>query len=240
MNLFDLFATLSLDTGKFEKGITEAKAKLQNAFSNMGTNMSRLGDKFTQMGNGMTSLGKSASVVTAGVTTVLGAAFNKAKSFIGTYESAMTVFTRKLEGGEQAGIEMYNALVKIAKGSAYAQEHMVEAGKVLVAMGVNANDTKKYVQAATDAISGFGGSGKDVEEMSQMFAKISQQTNMYTIDLNTMVKYGIPAWDILATKYGKTKDEIKKINIMINNLDIPDEVLSFLQTPRRNEAHFQA
>lgn len=222
MNLFDLVSTLRLDTSKFEKGIASAKANLQSAFSNMGNNINKfginLGNKLQQVGSNlqkvgttMSSLGATASVVTAGVTAVLGASFNKAKSFIGTYESAMTVFTRKLEGGKEAGIEMYNSLVQIAKGSAYAQEHMVEAGKVLVAMGVSADDTKKYVQAATDAISGFGGSGKDVEEMSQMFAKISQQTNMYTIDLNTMVKYGIPAWDILATKYGKTKDEVKKM-----------------------------
>ena len=222
MNLFDLVATLGLDTSKFEKGISSAKSNLQSAFSNMGNNISNfginLGNKLQQVGSNlqkvgatMSSLGATASVVTAGVTAVLGASFNKAKSFIQTYESAMTVFTRKLEGGKEAGIEMYNSLVQIAKGSAYAQEHMIEAGKVLVAMGVSADDTKKYVQAATDAISGFGGSGKDVEEMSQMFAKISQQTNMYTIDLNTMVRYGIPAWDILATKYGKTKDEVKKM-----------------------------
>lgn len=210
MNLTDLFVTLRLDTSKFEKGISEAKSKLKG-FSNIGNGVSKFGTSLKQLGSKISSLGATASVVTAGVTAVLGASFNKAKSFIGTYESAMTVFTRKLKGGKQAGIEMYNSLVKIAKGSAYAQEHMVEAGKVLVAMGVSADDTKKYVQAATDAISGFGGTGTDVEHMAQMFAKISQQTNMYTVDLNTMVKAGIPAWDILATKYHTTTDKVKEM-----------------------------
>ena len=111
MNLFDLVATLGLDTSKFEKGISSAKSNLQSAFSNMGNNISNLGNKFTQIGSTMTSLGSAASAVTAGVTAVLGASFNKAKSFIQTYESAMTVFTRKLEGGKEAGIEMYNSLV---------------------------------------------------------------------------------------------------------------------------------
>lgn len=206
----DLFATLSLDTSKFEKGIADAKAKLKG-FSNMGDGMSKFGKNLTQVGNKISSLGKTASVVTAGVTAVLGISFNKAKSFIGTYESAMTVFTRKLEGGADSAGKLYDKLVKVAKGSAYAQEHMVSAGQTLVAMGLNADKTTKYIQAATDAVSGFGGTGADVEEMARLFGKVSQQTNLYTQDIQQMVERGIPAWDILATKYSTTTDKVKEM-----------------------------
>ena len=223
MNLFDLAATLKLSTTEFENGIKSAKLSaavfakemtkgqvdLAKGFTNIGKGMQNVGKNISQFGQGVVKVGKAASVVTAGVGTVLGAAFSKAKSFIGTYESAMTVFTRKLAGGKEAAGKLYDGLVKIAKGSAFAQEHMVSAGQTLVAMGLNADKTTKYVQAATDAIAGMGGSGAEVEEMATLFAKVSQQTNLYTQDIQQMVERGIPAWDILATKYGTTTDAVK-------------------------------
>lgn len=223
MNLFDLAATLKLNTREFENGIksaqmsaavfaksmTKGQVDLAKGFTNVGRGMQNVGQVISKFGEVVTKVGKAASVVTAGIGVVLGAAFNKAKSFIGTYESAMTVFSRKLDGGTEAAGRLYDGLVKIAKGSSFAQEHMVSAGQTLVAMGLDADKTQKYVQAATDAIAGMGGSGVEVEEMATLFAKISQQTNLYTQDIQQMVERGIPAWDILATKYHTTTDAVK-------------------------------
>lgn len=223
MNLFDLAATLKLNTREFENGIksaqmsaavfakemTKGQINVGKSLTNIGQGMQSVGQKISKFGQGVTKVGKAASVVTAGLGVVLGAAFNKAKSFIGTYESAMTVFTRKLGGGKEAASKLYDSLVKVAKGSSFAQEHMISAGQTLVAMGLDADKTTKYVQAATDAIAGMGGSGAEVEEMATLFAKISQQTNLYTQDIQQMVERGIPAWDILATKYHTTTDAVK-------------------------------
>lgn len=217
--VLELEAKIKIDSEEFEAKLKNIGVKANSMATSLSGSMTNkignafnsIGDALTKAGNTLSNWGKTASVVTAGVTAVLGASFVKAKSFIGTYESAMTVFTRKLEGGEQAALNMYNELVRIAKGSAYAQEYMVSAGQTLVAMGVDANTTSKYVQAATDAISGFGGSGAEVEAMAERFGKISQQTNIYTQDLNTMAAVGIPAWDILATKYNVTKEKVKEM-----------------------------
>lgn len=225
MNLFDLAATLKLNTSEFENGIksaqmsaavfakemTKGQVNVGKSLANIGQGMQNVGQKISKFGQGVVKVGKAASVVTAGVGLVLGATFSKAKQFIGTYESAMTVFTRKLAGGKEAAGELYDSLVKVAKGSSFAQEHMVSAGQTLVAMGLDADKTTKYVQAATDAIAGMGGSGAEVEEMATLFAKVSQQTNLYTQDIQQMVERGIPAWDILATKYHTTTDEVKNM-----------------------------
>jgi tape measure domain-containing protein len=220
MNLFDLFASLSLDANKFYQGLQQAQQaatrfsnNLVSAFSktfvSTGNALTNIGKGISGIGDGITAAGQKASVVTAGLGSLLVSTFNKAKSFIATYESSMVVFRQKLQGGEEAAKDMYNALVGIAKGSAYAQEHMVEAGKVLVAMGNDANKTKKYVQAATDAVAAFGGTGQDVEELAHRFARMSQQTNLYTMDLNILAEKGVRVWDILATHYHKTTTEIK-------------------------------
>lgn len=225
MDLSSLRISVAVMTEVAEKKLNELQGKVSSfsekaskTLAGMSDGMKKSGEAITNFGNGLTkagssveNLGKKLSVVTAAVGTVLGLAFNKAKSFIGTYESAMTVFERKLEGGKEAAEDLYQSLLTVAKGSSFAQEYLVSAGQTLVAMGVDAKKTTKYVQTATNAIAGMGGSGTEIQEMSELFGKISQQTNLYTQDIQQMVTRGIPAWDILATKYKTTTDAVKKM-----------------------------
>lgn len=221
MNLFNLFATLKLDSSSFDKGIASAKAKMQSigssfsgfgdAIGGIGASLKAVGQNLTSFGNKVTSIGRTASVVTAGVGAVLAGAFVKAKDYIGTYESAMATFRHSAQIGEEGAQALYDSLLKVAKNSAYAQEHFLSAGQSLVAMGLSASDTTKYIQAITDVTAKMGGSGQQIEEMADLFGKLSLQTNLYTQDINQMVTAGIPAWDILATHYHTTTDEVKKM-----------------------------
>lgn len=121
----------------------------------------------------------------------------------------MAVFEKKLDGGKEAAGKLYDSLLTVAKGSSFAQEHLVSAGQTLVAMGLDADKTTDYVQIATNAIAGMGGTGNDISALTEVFGKMSMQTNVYTDDLNQLAMQGIPVFDILATKYGTTRDAIK-------------------------------
>lgn len=226
MNLFDLYATLKLDASKFVQGVKNAQAKtnnlaqgilrLGNNFSNvlntdLGGALKNVGRSLSNFGNKISSIGRATSVVTAGVGAVLGSAFAKAKDYIGGYESAMATFRHSAQIGEQGAQALYDALLNVARHSAYARDHFFKAGQALVAMGLDANKTTKYVQAITDTVAKMGGSGTQIEEMADLFGKLSLQTNLYTQDINQMVTAGIPAWDILATHYHTTTDEVKKM-----------------------------
>lgn len=197
--------------GSFSDKASKTLAGMSDGMKKSGESIANFGEGLKKAGSSVESLGKKLSVLTAGVGTVLGLAFNKAKSFIGTYESAMAVFTRKLEGGKEAAEDLYDALLNVAKASSFAQEDIISAGQTLTAMGVDAKKTTKYVQIATNAIAGMGGSGAEIQQMSELFGKMSQQANLYTSDLNQMVTQGIPVWDILATKYKTTTTEVKKL-----------------------------
>lgn len=212
MNLFDLYATLKFDSSGFDKGVRAAQSKmigLSQSVTNMGKNLKNIGESISAFGNNVTKVGTAASVVTAGVATVLGTAFNKARDYIGTYESSMATFKHSAQVGEQGAQALYDALLNVAQHSAYAREHFFAAGQALVAMGMDANKTTKYVQAITDTVAMMGGSGQQIEEMADLFGKMSLQTNIYTQDLNQLAVAGIPALDILATHYGTTKDAVK-------------------------------
>lgn len=200
-----------LNSSEFEKGLKNLKKTIENTLPSASSALNVFSKGFKKLGSIATSAGKVCSIATTAITGVFTASALKAKSFIGTYESAMAVFNKKLEGGVEAAKELYNSLLTIAKGSSFAQENLISAGQTLVAMGVDANKTTKYVQIATDAIAGMGGKGSDIEELTEVFGKMSMQTNVYTDDLNQLAMKGIPVFDILATKYGVTKDKVKEM-----------------------------
>lgn len=200
---------VTLSKEQLEKGLQGLKSSINSSLPTASSMLNGIGSAFEKLGSIATSVGKTASVVTAGVTGILTASFNKAKSFIGTYESAMSVFTKKLDGGSDSAKQLYNSLLDVAKGSTFSQEYIISAGQTLVAMGLDANKTTKYVQIATDAIAGMGGSGSDIQNLTETFGKMSMQTTLYSEDLNQLAMQGIPVFDILATKYGTTRDAIK-------------------------------
>ena len=201
---------LTLD--ELKKDLKDLKYVISSSLPSGNKALSGLANGFESVGSFATSAGKICSTVTASITGIFTAAAAKAKSFIGTYESAMAVFEKKLGGGKEAASQLYNSLLTIAKGSSFAQEEMVSAGQTLVAMGLDADKTSKYVQIATNAIAGMGGSGNEIGALTEVFGKMSMQTSVYTDDLNQLAMKGIPVFDILATKYGKTKDAIKDID----------------------------
>ena len=223
MNLFDLAATLKLNTREFENGIKSAQASaavfakemtrgqvnVGKSLTNIGQGMQNVGQKISKFGQGVVKVGKAASIVTAGVGVVLGTAFNKAKDYIKTYESVMATFKHSAQVGEQGAKALYNSILNIAKNSSFAREHIMNASQSLVAMGLDADKTTKYIQAITDVTAKMGASGTQIEEIAELFGKMSLQTNIYTQDLNQLANAGIPVLDILATKYHVTRDEVR-------------------------------
>lgn len=201
---------VTLTKDQLEKGLKSLKSTINNALPSASKTLSTFANGFSKLGNLATSAGKSCTVVTAGITGVFTAAASKAKNFIDVYESAIAVFTKQL-GSKTNAVEMYNQLLDIAKGSRYAQEYIVSAGQTLVAMGVDAKHTAKYVQVATDAMSGMGKSGSEVQAMAELFGKMSIQTTLYTEDLNQLLNSGVRVYDILAAKYKKNTSAIKEM-----------------------------
>lgn len=208
-DLFKIYGTIGINNDEANKKLDETTQKGKSTAQSLANGFESIGNVFSKVGEAITSAGKACSVVTAGVTGVITASALKAKDFIGVFESARAIFERKL--GTTGADEMYNSLLNIAKGSRYAQEYIVSAGQTLIAMGVDANDTAQYVQVATDAMSGMGKSGAELQEMAEMFGKMSIQTTLYTEDLNQMLTSGIRVYDILAAKYGTSTDAIKEM-----------------------------
>ena len=203
---------VDLTKKEFEKGISSVKSDLKSLGSSSVSATSMLdgiSKGLKSMGSSLTKAGAMCSVFGAVVIKTFKSAADKALNFIDVYESARTIFEKRL--GSSGADDMYESLLSVAKSSKYAQEYIVSAGQTLVAMGVSAKNTSKYVQVATDAMTGMGKSGAEVQSMAELFGKMSMQTNLYNDDLNQMVTNGIRVFDILAKKYGTTTSAIKEM-----------------------------
>ncbi len=198
---------VTLTKDQLEKGLRSLKSTINSALPNASKTLFSFANGFSKLGSLATSAGKACSIVTGGITGIFAVAGAKAKNFVTTYEGAINLFKKKL--GDTGAKEMYESLLKIAKGSTFAQESIVKAGQTMVAMGVNGQKTAKYMQLVTDAVAGMGGSGADIESLGTAIGKMSNQVTLHTDDLNQLATQGLPVWDVLAKKYKKTKEEVQ-------------------------------
>ncbi|MGL4484659.1 MAG: tape measure protein [Anaerovoracaceae bacterium] len=186
----------------------------------LGSTLTTWGGRLTSFGDGMYKVGKA---VTLGATVPLaGLVAMSARTsinFIKLYESTMIVFERML-GGKDAAKQLYGSLLDIAKASTFSQEIFLTASKRLIGFGVSADNTKKYMQAAADAVTAFGGTSEDIDRISYAFGKISNKGKVTMEELNMVMEAGIPATKILANQYGVTQEEIMK---MISDGVLPAE-----------------
>lgn len=165
--------------------------------------------RLNSIGDGFTKVGKAVTVgVTAPLTAVGALALKTAVDFTKLYESTMITFESML-GGSKAAQQLYNSLLDTAKASTYSQETFLTAAKKLVGMGLSADQTSSYLQAATDAVAAFGGSADSILAVSDIFAKVSTAGRIYMDDVNSLANNGINALQILANQYNVTTDEMR-------------------------------
>lgn len=199
--------------------ITGDAKGLNSAVSSAESKLKSFADKIDSIGGGLKSIGKTLAPVTAAVTGVGTVAVKTAIDFTKLYESTMVVFEGML-GSKDAANKLYGSLLDTAKASTFSQETFLSCGKKLIGMGVSADNTKKYLQAATNAVSAFGGSAENIEGLTNAFAKASNSGKMSMEVINSMSDNGVQALKILGNQYGVTTEEMQK---MISKGSVPAE-----------------
>ena len=205
---YTLSARILADASNFNKNIQLARASLSNFSASLKS-----------FGKGMTSIGKSLQPVTLALTGLTGGAAVTSVNFIKLYESSMVVFEKML-GGSKAAQGLYSDLLGVAKASTFSQETFLQAGKSLVGVGVSADSTKKYLQAASDAVTAFGGTSQDVTQLSEAFKKTATNGRMSMEEVNMMSDAGVNVLQILGNEYGVTTDAMRE---MISSGAVPAE-----------------
>lgn len=192
MKLFDLFATLTLDSGGFEKGLSDAQKRVK-AFSES---------------------------VKAGVQTAMkiGAAVAAAGAAIGGYIAKTGIsYTAELEnyeaqlgvlmGGADKAAEKMKDLSEMAAKTPYDLSNVADAAAKLLTVG-------KSSDTVTDTVRRLGdialGSKDKLSRLTDSLFKMKATGQVTTDTLRTMQESGFDPLTLIAEKYKMTQENVNK------------------------------
>lgn len=145
------------------------------------------------------------------VAAVIGGVFVTAiKSAIvnaGKFEQTMIAFKTMLGGNEIAAKKLVNELEQIANKTPFMTNTVIDAGKKLLAFGINSNEVAGIIKMLGDV---SAGTGKDLGEMSVIFGQIKTAGRLMGQDLLQLINAGFNPLQVISEKTGKSVADLKK------------------------------
>lgn len=192
MKLFDLFATLTLDSGGFEKGLSDAQKRVK-AFSES---------------------------IKAGVQTAMkiGAAVAAAGAAIGGYIAKTGIsYTAELEnyeaqlgvlmGGADKAAEKMKDLSEMAAKTPYDLSNVADAAAKLLTVGESSDTVTDTVRRLGDIALG---SKDKLSRLTDSLFKMKATGQVTTDTLRTMQESGFDPLTLIAEKYKMTQENVNK------------------------------
>ena len=202
------------NTAKYEKG-TNRVAKEWKLVEDRIRKVKIEQDKLTggSGGGGMDNfIGKFALVQTAAnlaTSAIMG--IGRQVQELGATGARMEVLMLQLEaftGSAAEADRAYEAFAETARGTPFNVEEVAQAGKIMMAFGVETDvavemtDRLGIVAAAT---------GGDINNLGRNLGQIAAQGQAYTRDLHQFAMQGLPIWDEMSKVTGKTVVELKSM-----------------------------
>jgi tape measure domain-containing protein len=159
-------------------------------------------------GNLLTSaLGKVAGVMSEG--------FQAGKQYTSMLQTAALSFETLLGSADKAQAHL-KELEQFALKSPFQFEDILQASARMQAFGFQARSRLSDLRALSDAASVAAGAGGNFKEaldgITLALGQMQAKGKVSAEEMNQLAERGIPAWDILAGKVGKTKAELMKLS----------------------------
>jgi len=116
----------------------------------------------------------------------------------------MEAFTGSTEESEAA----FRQFVDIAAKTPFNLEQVAQAGKIMMAFGVDTNTAVKATEQLGIVAAATGG---DINLLARNLGQIAAQGQAYTRDLTQFAIQGIPIWEEMSKVTGKSVAELKKM-----------------------------
>ena len=206
------------DTAKYSRGSKKVSddwklvtQRIKEASDQLRT-MTR-GGPFQQMKSDVTGfIGKFATVQTI-ANLATGAIMGAARS-VGDFAAMagrMETLSLQMEafaGGAEQADAAFAAFVDIAANSPFNLEQVAQAGKIMMAFGVDTNVAIKSTEQLGIVAAATGG---DINLLARNLGQIAAQGQAYTRDLTQFAIQGIPIWEEMSMVTGKSVAQLKKM-----------------------------
>lgn len=190
MKLFDLFATLTLDSGGFDKGLNQAQKAMENASKKISQVVNTV--KVAVTTGAIASIGKYVAKTGIAYTAELE-----------NYEAQLGV----LMGGADKAAEKMKDLSNMAAKTPYDLADVAQATKDLLTAGESSDTVTDTVRRLGDIALG---SKDKLSRLTDAFSKMKTMGKVTTEQLQTMQFAGFNPLTLIAEKYKMTQENVNK------------------------------
>lgn len=155
-----------------------------------------LSSKFTSFGTKMT----------VGVTAPLTALATAGVKYNATMESYLANLTTLLGGNEQEAQKLLDTLKEMANTTPYEATDLVKATQKMMAFGISADDSLKYLNMLGDVAMG---DANKMDSLTLAFSQISASGRASMEDINQMIDQGFNPLTIIAQKTGESMGDLR-------------------------------
>ena len=125
-------------------------------------------------------------------------------------EQSTIGFATMLGSGEKAEAFLKDLQAFAAK-TPFRFEGLVSSSQRLLAMGFAAEEIKPLLTSVGDAMAALGQGDAGIDRATYALGQMRASARVGAQDMMQLTSLGIPAWDILAKKAGKTVGEVRKM-----------------------------
>lgn len=196
---------LKLDIQRFADGEITYKVTLDSdgAIKSM-ERVEKSADSLSKnLSSKFTSFGKKMSV---GVTAPLTALATAGVKYNATMETYLANLTTLLGGNEQAAQELLDTLKEMANTTPYEATDLVKATQKMMAFGISAEDSLKYLNMLGDIAMG---DANKMDSLTLAFSQISASGRASMEDINQMIDQGFNPLTIIAQKTGESMADLR-------------------------------
>lgn len=197
---------------------TETRAReLEEQLKSFGSvglqQVSALGTAMQDLGEKISNIGEKLLVVSGAAGGLMGVGI-KYNMDIEKSTKAFEVFTGSAEQAE----DIVNKIREDSKQSIFDTSALINANKLLVSSGVDAEKARKSINDMADILALAGGSNDELNRMAYNLQQIANNGKATARDIRQFGDAGIPIYKMLADTLGVTTEEVKDMDISFDLL----------------------
>ena len=204
---------LQAETGRLRKELDEVKRSV----SGIGDNTEQAEKKFNGLTGAIKKVGAAIGAVAVGA-----ALFKLGKSAItaaSDFEKLEVSFSTFL-GSTKEAEKVLKQLEDLSVSTPFTPEQVQNAGKALLAFGIETDKLETSLRQVGDVSSA---TGKDFNELAVIFGKAKVQGTLFAEDINQLTEAGVPVIQEFAKQFGVSESQVKKLGsegqISFSNLE---------------------
>ena len=201
-----------------EIAVTEEELKkLQKEYDNFGSvglqQVRAIGEKMEDLGTKIQSVGQKLSIVSGAVAGLFGIGIN--------YDIEIEKATKAFEtftGSAEEAQAIVNDIKGDSKTSIFDTKELINANKLLVSTGIEADYSRQVIEGLANAIALTGGGNDELNRMAYNLQQVKNVGKASALDIKQFALAGVDIYGMLSSYLGKSVEEIKKADITFEDL----------------------